>query len=341
MRLKGLLQAGIIGVALLGPAFPTYAEEAGPPLLPVPPQEELASAHKLVRDAFAREYAEAEKLPAVDRGDLARILLETSRQSQDGPAAIYVLLREAIRIASEAGEPQIVTIAVVELASRFDIKLIPALRQTLDTTEKNVRTKEAKTMLAKCYVELSDRCLAVDDFNEAKEALAKARKFIQPGDDAKAIIDKQTERVKILEKAFSDLQSVRETLKKDPNNPAANLAQGKYLAYAKGNWKQGLPHLAKSDDRRVRQLALTELANPTETDTLVMLGDGWWQEAEGQSGFMRLEVQAHAADLYQRALPNTRGLVRRKIESRLQTFVESIQPPAPPTPPPSKQEKGQ
>jgi hypothetical protein len=131
------------------------------------------------------------------------------------------------------------------------------------------------------------------------------------------------------------------TLKENPDNPDANLAIGKYLAFSKGEWDQAIPCLAKGSDPFYQALAEKERggAKPLE------IGDAWWTgstEVEahlltGATSTMKVEAKREAARLrqfftqravlfYGRAWPDLAGQDKDRVRGCMQRVFQSASP---------------
>jgi hypothetical protein len=118
-----------------------------------------------------------------------------------------------------------------------------------------------------------------------------------------------------------------ETLKTAPNDPAANLAVGKYECFQKGDWQHGLAALALGDDPELKSLAKKDTEGPASADEQASLGDDWWNLADKQGPGAKKQIQARARYWYEKALPELSGLVKAKVEKRL-AEASSAKPPA-------------
>jgi hypothetical protein len=126
-------------------------------------------------------------------------------------------------------------------------------------------------------------------------------------------------QVKRMSTEARDLKPVFAALKTDPNNAAANLKAGRFICFVKGNWRQGLPLLAKAGDAAIQTAATQDLANPETPDARVAAGDAWWAAAEKESGGNKAALRARAAYWYSAAMQDKDldGLTRAKVEKRL------------------------
>ncbi|HEX3655675.1 MAG TPA: SUMF1/EgtB/PvdO family nonheme iron enzyme, partial [Pirellulales bacterium] len=107
------------------------------------------------------------------------------------------------------------------------------------------------------------------------------------------------------------------TLAKTPDDPAANLAVGRYLALVQGDWEQGLVHLAKGPDGPLKDLAVKGLKPPSEPAALAEMGDAWFNASDKAKGKDKVELRAGAAYWYSLAEPGLTGLAKTIVEKRL------------------------
>ncbi len=144
-------------------------------------------------------------------------------------------------------------------------------------------------------------------------------------------------KVAEISKAAAEVKPALATLDTNPADPAANLAVGRYYyCLMKGDWAKGVSMLALSSDPTIKVLAEKELQGVTAANDQVALADGWWALAENETGTAKEQLQAHAAGWYKQALPQLGGLVKAKVEKRLNEAPAvgeiSFKPTIPPTP---------
>ncbi len=94
---------------------------------------------------------------------------------------------------------------------------------------------------------------------------------------------------------------------RNPDDPAANAAVGRYLCLMRENWTRGLPLLARGDDQPFRELAVIELSQPASADDQAALADRWWAWSETLSSpqpgsLERRTARRRAAHWYKQAL---------------------------------------
>ncbi|MGO8747017.1 MAG: SUMF1/EgtB/PvdO family nonheme iron enzyme, partial [Thermoguttaceae bacterium] len=120
------------------------------------------------------------------------------------------------------------------------------------------------------------------------------------------------------------IQSARERLKTEPDDPDACLAVGRWTCFYRGDWDSGLKLLAKGSDGSLKSLAARELASkPSKAEDKVARGDAWWDLAEKATGKAKAAMRRRAGHWYGEAMPDiTPGLAKAKVEGRLAQAAE-------------------
>jgi hypothetical protein len=90
-----------------------------------------------------------------------------------------------------------------------------------------------------------------------------------------------------------------------------------YLCLFRGNWDEGLPFLAKGNDRALRAQALSDLAKPSELAGRLAVADGWWEQADAFK-VRQVNLLKRAKLWYERAAPAADGPDRAHMLDRLQ-----------------------
>ena len=116
-----------------------------------------------------------------------------------------------------------------------------------------------------------------------------------------------------------------ELLKDNPDDPAANLAAGKYLGFTRMAWAKAVPYLAKGSDGQLRQLAEAEQQDPADSVGMEALGDLWLEHAENDADPAdQLICYRRAATWYQQSLDNEESPIRKLVvEKTLDSLVRS------------------
>jgi hypothetical protein len=299
---------------------------------PVPPAQAQKDAEALIKGIFKDEYAK--KTPEGQQA-LAKKLLQQGRETSNDAAAQYVLFREAADVASKAGDVAAALDAAKAISDHFDVDAVAVKTKLLLDAPATFRTPE----LAKAYGELcltaAGEACAVDRLDEAKGVLGKAEAAAKAAKDPGLVsrVQKQRKELEALQAEAQKAKAGEVTLQSNPDDPAANLAVGRYLV-AKGKLDQAVAHLAKGSDAALKAAAQKDAAAGKESDSQLQAGNGWWDAAEKEKeGPFRKALQERARERYEAAYAAATGLSRVAIEKRLDVLdrATSAAPEGPPT----------
>jgi hypothetical protein len=124
--------------------------------------------------------------------------------------------------------------------------------------------------------------------------------------------------------AFQEYRAAWVVLDKNPTEPAANLAAGRYLCFVKGDWDRGVPMLALGSDAKLKDVAVKDLRGANSAEEQASIGDAWWELAETQQGSERDLLRLRAGFWYQQAEPKLAGdLAGLKIKQRLEELKKA------------------
>jgi hypothetical protein len=272
-------------------------------------------AEREIRDVFRDEYSK--KTPG-DRVALVRLLLDQGVQTHDDLPARYVLFREARDLASASGDLRSALRAVDEMSKSFEIDAPASRGSVLAATATAARTPEDFQAIVDQLLGLAEDALAAERFDAAEkwssEAVSAAKKAKSLPLASRA--DAKAKEISERKATFETLKKARQTLASTPNDPDANLAAGRAECFQRGNWTAGLPLLAKGSDAALRELATKDLAQPTDADDQVALGDRWWELADQQPAPAKGVIRMRASSWYSQALARVTGLTKARIDAR-------------------------
>ncbi len=274
--------------------------------LPVPNPAAQQKSLAVIRDVFKGE----------DRAVVAKKLLAKARETKD-VADRFVMMREAVKTASETWQGDLAFETIDTLAGEFDVSAPAMKAEVLEQAAKRPRIMpDQKTAIANAALKTIDEAMIEDDFETAKRlgrlagqmaALSKDRDF------SRGILAKNRE-VAAAAKAFDDAEEAMAVLKKEPGNAEANLTVGRYFCFVKDDWAQGLPLLAKGGDVGLKALAARDIAGAGSAAEQVKLGDAWW---DGGS-------KSRAAFWYEKAMPGLAGLEKERVAKKLTASVNTV-----------------
>jgi serine/threonine protein kinase len=292
-----------------------------------PSEQQIKEVTAVLRDTFKADYA---RKASADRAEFAEKLLKLASESKGHPVDRYVLFREARDLAAAAGKWSIVAEAFEQLEAGFKVDLLPQKEAALQTLMKSGLTKESATEATYAALQaageaiesdrlpLADSFLVIASTASAKSLSVPLVRLVKKANDELKLIAQEAEAVKI----------ARETLKKTPNDPAANLAVGRYDALRRGAWESAIPLLAKGGDGDLPSVARKELEAPKNALGRLKVADAWWNlaEKEKESPWIKASLQDRAGQWYRQAGADATGLMGVRIQQRLEAIEKSASP---------------
>lgn len=292
--------------------------------LAVPADKLLAEAEKKMRSAFGKELAAAQS-PA-DRRKLAGQMLRTASESKEDPPAAFILMRTASELAATAGDLDLAWQAWGQVASQYEVDLLQLSLGSLKTAADAATEPAQYEALIGKHEELIERCIAAERFDLLDGIAASAERVAGALGGAKVVFAWKERREMLAEVSAVAAAgaAAKAALNTNPQDATAHVEVGRYLCFVKGDWPQGLAHLAKGDDPMLSSLAERELKQSAEKEAQIALGDGWREVADKLSGRMRSACLTHAKAHYQSASASLSGLDRALAEKRLQELSSEL-----------------
>ncbi|MBI3855394.1 MAG: hypothetical protein HY293_06860 [Planctomycetes bacterium] len=284
--------------------------------LPVPDPAAQRDSEKMIRGIFKDEYAK--KTPA-DRIALAKKLLQQGLDTADNDAAAYVLLREAADLSALSGETVVALQAISELGRRYKINAIELKAAALATAGKSMKLIDDFAELAKSYLSLVEEALAADDFDAAERAASAGSQFAKKGKNVSLLskLDARAKEAGDRRSRAAKVTRAMEAIEKNPEDGEARFLVGHYLAVVKGDWDEGLGHLARGSDLAYKTAADKDLSQPSEPVEQVAVGDAWWDLGEKAEGAAKGRLRSRAGLWYLKSRDQVAGITRTKIDKRL------------------------
>lgn len=282
---------------------------------PVPDAAAQKTAEKLIRDVFKDDFAK--KAPA-DKSALARKLLSQSKESGDDPAQRFVLLREARDLARDAADWETAQLAIDETGNVFQADVATMKVALYAAMGSAAKKPEDWLAVARKQLALAEEAAALDQLDVAAKAASEASSLAKKAKDL-ALAAKADTKVKDLGDRRTwqaKVQKAAETLTKSPDDAEANSVVGRQEGPMKGDWGNGLLHLAKGSDAALKAAAMKDLARPEGAAAQVAAGDAWWDLADKDAS-TRLSLRLRATFWYGQAAESATGLLKSKIDARM------------------------
>ncbi len=305
----------------------TTTEPVGSPAetgkLPIPDAAQIKAAEQLARELFAEDIKEA-KTPE-EESKLGAKWLDAATKSQGKPAERFALMKMAYERAVSAGNLELVAKSVAALDGAFQVDALLLRASAYSEVSRQRMPPEASRALVVAMLDLmADAELAerYDDIVGPLRTLAgtTARKTNNDAEFRKHVIEllKQSRE---REEQFDEVRQAIEKLAGDDNDAAAHEVLGKYLCFVKREWHDGLQHLTQGIDAELKKLATDDRSAPEASDAQIALADAWLDRSRNEKDQAKSATEARAKFWYERALPQTTGLLHAKLEQTLEQLA--------------------
>ena len=297
-----------------------------PPRAPVPSEDAIAAATKIIADVYKQDYEQAKT--AAQKQKLAQKLLDDAQASKDDPSARFALFQIARKIATGIGDLETAILAIERCAKVFDVDTISQRQQLFEDIAGQVKTADDNYGLAR-YIGRETVALLQDNQLTAAQSLTElglstAKKAKDP-DLVKQWSRRQTQ-LKERQQAWTKSQAALEVLKTNPGDASANDEAGKYACCFQQDWTRGLSMLALGNDKDLAPLAEKELRGVSAPGDKLALADSWYDTGMTRSEVEKLALHQHAAKLYRDILPTLQALTLRRVEKRLEEIAAANSP---------------
>jgi tetratricopeptide (TPR) repeat protein len=348
---------------ILGPeqvAAPGPAREADPPRSvdvddevairpPAPPLADIAAAEKRVREAYGADLQQVRD--PVLRRNLFDELIGAARGPDTPAPERWAAMELAREIAAEAGEATLVRRALeTRVASFADQDWLGPMMAFLQAA-RNAGLKRGSPELFEAALDVNREALAAarrdaDRVAIASEAIMLAAEMLPnlPANDQdrfRPLVRTQQERTDEITAICQQAAAARGVLQGNPDDHAANAAVGFAAAWA-GDWVTAADHLRRTKDRKLKAAAEKEAAaaQPLAPAEAFGLAESWWdavvEDGQNQAAvilaprpppqptlLVRQAIRVHAADFYEKALPDLNQLNRKLAEKRIEEAAKA------------------
>lgn len=293
----------------------TQPEPQAPRRAAVPSTAASRQALAELKDIFKDDYAKATTPPA--KLALARQLLA---QAEKTPALSerWVLHTESMRLASDAGDMELVFQTIAVSATQFDVD---ADELKLDALAKLATKAPPQEIDGLARTALAIAKQAADSKNSTlmPRSLALASGLARKARNRALIAEaaKLQQSARDQERESKEMAAITAKISQNPSDPDICLEAGRFFCFKADDWERGLPLLAKGSDTDLARLAVAELNAPQAPEAVLSLGDAWWDWADDERSVAKAAATAHAADLYGSVLAKTQGLDRARLEKRI------------------------
>ena len=235
----------------------------------VPDAEKLKRAEQSIKEFNKDEFA---RLTPETGKALAQKLLQQATDAMDDAAAQFALLKNAGSAAALGGDFDTAFNAIDTLAAAFEVDRHDLKAEALAKVNNAAAPPDAAKALVIVVLAASDEAIAADNYPAAVKLLASAEIVARKSQNVMlaACVQSRSKSARSLQTAFAKVNAARQTLKTKPDDADANSVVGRFLCFDKGEWKAGLPFLAKGNDAKLTALAARETSTESSPDLLAM-----------------------------------------------------------------------
>lgn len=282
---------------------------------PVPSAEKQKEIAKLLEDGY-----ELTRLDTATKKQEALVrLMEAAEDRNLGADERYGVLTTAISLASQAGQPDEYLKCVNTLVASFEVdagkEKIRFLTEFLKISKPGAQVKP----IVEEAIEVAQAAAQEHQFSEALSLLGAVDVVLRraaEGASQKSLVADARAAITAREKEWKAYQAAKTKLETKPDDPAANLAMGRWHLLEDAGWDQALSFLVKAGDAKWKAAAVLEQSRPTDAMAQVAVGDAWWDIGQKESGVVKSAILAHAADWYERALPDLASALKKQVVSK-------------------------
>ncbi|HAT11193.1 MAG TPA: hypothetical protein DCS97_11525 [Planctomycetes bacterium] len=103
-----------------------------------------------------------------------------------------------------------------------------------------------------------------------------------------------------------------------PEDPAANLAAGKWFCFSARRWNDGLRMLVLGSDEALAKVAQMELDKPANPDEKLLIADAWYELGKKATAKdEKTGIMGRAMLWYQQVAKKLEGIAKEKVDKRL------------------------
>jgi len=296
--------------------------------LPIPDNESRKQSQTFLNEVFQERYDETSKIQEPQRFDALKALaaeIYAHYPNEDDPATRFMLLKVAVRIATESGDPTLTTEIIDELSAQFEVDDLPLRATAVNLWAKQVvkhfrhqELQHKRLHLLRLIVPLAERAESEHRYGTAVELYTLASKHVNRERQA----DFKKRGLALQQKADIHDRMIRlaEEIKSSDNDNSKNhLTLGTYWCFELDDWEQGLVHLAASNSEVLSEIAQLDLDSQANLEDAEAVGDRWWDlKPTPRFSKHKNQLKSRAAYWYALAIGDKSGLARKKLEGRIE-----------------------
>jgi hypothetical protein len=287
-----------------------FADVVGEPLpkMPVPERAAVAAAKDRVENLFQDRLRTVSNQKTLQT--LATDLLSAAKTMREDPAGAFALQIKAIETAAKGGDLRQLRTAINDHVAMFEVDPVSVASDALQSFGSEYGGALAEMVNGREYLKMAlpvvFGAVLNDSYDDPQELVQLAIMYEGKTGNREFLPDlnRLRQQLSASRNFLRRTEIALATLRSDPRDPAANYAAGRYIAFIKGDWDQGLPLLAAGDNDRLAQMAKADLATgDSGAQQMLSTADAWRDLGEETSNeLFRGACRQRAAYWYEAAM---------------------------------------
>lgn len=256
---------------------------------------------------------------------VAREMFGVLASIQD-PTERYAIQIAALDIASRGSDPQLLFDIAGSLAKDYRVQRTTLIPPRLDRLMGPVNAEVWKASSSNLR-ELVEACLAESRYDEAGDVITAYAVLGKRAKDTKAAAAAALLRKSVAERRKADekITELLEAAKSPDADPKVFTELGRMMCFVRGDWRTGLPYLARSSDVTLAKCASMDIAAKSP-DQKLAVADAWARLAGDMPPAEREPYYDRASSIYSQILPTLSGLAKVKAEKSLDAILDAANP---------------
>ncbi len=301
-----------------GPDSETETPASTPKLAP-PDRNSQMIAKRQVRSIFESDFRQVKRREA--KLNLAKKLLEHASEPEVESAQRYVCLTTALEFADKASAEELSDKALLELDRRFNVDIYALKHEALRRQFKSAQGPLSYDKLAVKSMQLVEDAIREKRYESAARIAKLSRAIAVKTRNPRLLVEAKISRdqSESLQKKSLKASNAKSIVTQQPDNGPANRNLGLFLCFVEGDWDRGLFHLARSNDRQTQLAAQLEQQGAAAS----LIGDAWWELAEGAEGDLQRDFQQRAQHWYEKAAKESASANGELAASRIRQAADN------------------
>ena len=273
----------------------------------VPNKDELTKANKRVREMFRKDLAAKS---ADEKVALGKKLLRQAKELKDAPPLQYAMFTESASLLLQGGDPPSALGVIDRIDNCFSLPSVLAAKADILAKGTSLSgSLDLPSRIAESCLVIVREAIENDEYDVAQRVAGIGNTAANKGKEMALVSQFQTasQQIPVIKKEYEATLALRKELKAGSDDPEKSLKMGRFLCLVKGDWREGLPYLAKSSDDELKKAAKQELADSSRPEAWTDIADAWWDIGKKLKGIHKDNCLLQSGKWYDKTIPMLKG----------------------------------